>query len=134
MYSIVEKDKSMSENPDELNMPGNPDGLNIKFRLIDGTDIGPTKFPLTAKVEELKAALLAQLPQEKQNRLIKENEVKLISGGKILENSKTVDDCKNQYASSEDVTMHVVINQIPQDKEEKVTKDPKQSRCRCVIL
>lgn len=39
------------------------DQLEIKFRLIDGTDIGPKSFPAATSVATLKENILAQWPK-----------------------------------------------------------------------
>lgn len=44
-------------------MSGVQDQLEIKFRLIDGTDIGPKSFPVAASVANLKESILAQWPK-----------------------------------------------------------------------
>lgn len=44
-------------------MSGVQDQLEIKFRLIDGTDIGPKSFPVGASVANLKESILAQWPK-----------------------------------------------------------------------
>ena len=43
---------------------------SIRFRLIDGTDIGPKAFPLTTLVSAVKEAVLAEWPQTKVDLLI----------------------------------------------------------------
>lgn len=47
----------------KLEMSGVQDQLEIKFRLIDGTDIGPKSFPVAASVANLKESILAQWPK-----------------------------------------------------------------------
>ena len=44
-------------------MSGVQDSLEIKFRLIDGSDIGPTSFPAAASVASLKENILSQWPK-----------------------------------------------------------------------
>lgn len=39
------------------------DQLEIKFRLIDGSDIGPKKFPAATSVATLKEDIIAQWPK-----------------------------------------------------------------------
>ncbi|KAK9011555.1 hypothetical protein V6N11_044402 [Hibiscus sabdariffa] len=43
------------------------DQLEIKFRLIDGSDIGPKTFPAATSVATLKESVIAQWPKEKEN-------------------------------------------------------------------
>ena len=44
-------------------MAGVQDQLEIKFRLIDGSDIGPKTFPPATSVATLKESVLAQWPK-----------------------------------------------------------------------
>ncbi|KAK9067195.1 hypothetical protein SSX86_014522 [Deinandra increscens subsp. villosa] len=117
-------------------MAGVQDCLEIKFRLIDGSDIGPKSFPVAASVASLKESILSQWPKEKDNAPRTVKDVKLISGGKILENNKTVGECRSSLCDVPGgiTTMHVVVSQPPQEKEMKVKSDPKQQKCVCVIL
>ncbi|CAN1163033.1 Membrane-anchored ubiquitin-fold protein 2 [Linum perenne] len=110
-------------------MAGVQDQLEIKFRLTDGTDIGPKSFPCAASVATLKETILAQWPKDKLVRLDtfklasrlsmaeKENgprtvkDVKLISAGRILENSRTIGECRSPLCDVPGgvTTMHVVV-------------------------
>ncbi|KAL5987297.1 MYND-type zinc finger protein mub1 [Asimina triloba] len=77
--------------------------LEIKFRLFDGSDIGPKKFPLATSIASVKETILSQWP--------KVNDVKLINAGKILENNRTLRQCKSPLfdLAGGVVTMHVVV-------------------------
>lgn len=44
-------------------MSGVQDQLEIKFRLFDGSDIGPKSFPTATSVATLKESILAQWPK-----------------------------------------------------------------------
>ena len=44
-------------------MAGVLDQLEIKFRLTDGSDIGPKTFPAATSVSTLKESVLAQWPK-----------------------------------------------------------------------
>lgn len=46
-----------------LKMAGVQDQLEIKFRLTDGSDIGPKSFPVATSVATLKESILAQWPK-----------------------------------------------------------------------
>ncbi|KAI9153524.1 hypothetical protein LWI28_012673 [Acer negundo] len=70
-------------------MAGGQDQIEIKFRLTDGSDIGPRSFPAATSVANLKESILAQWPKEKDNGPRTVKDVKLISAGKILENNRT---------------------------------------------
>ncbi|KAI3970840.1 hypothetical protein MKX01_024487 [Papaver californicum] len=96
------------------------DQLEIKFRLNDGSDIGPKIFSSATR-------------KENGPRTVKD--VKLISAGKILENSRTLEECKSPICglTGEVTTMHVVVQ--PQHTQgEKRSSDQLQNRCVCVIL
>ncbi|KAK6128856.1 hypothetical protein DH2020_037422 [Rehmannia glutinosa] len=119
-------------------MSGVQDQLEIKFRLTDGSDIGPKNFPVATSVATLKENIIAQWPREKENGPRTVKDIKLISGGRILENSKTVGECKSPLCDIPGVvtTMHVVVQQPPTEKgtEKKLPSNPKQNSCGCVIL
>jgi len=117
-------------------MSGVQDQLEIKFRLTDGSDIGPKSFPAATSVATLKESILAQWPKEKENGPRTVKDVKLISAGKILENNRTVGECRSPLCDIPGglTTMHVVVQLPPIEKEKKVANEPKQSKCVCVIL
>lgn len=117
-------------------MSGVQDQLEIKFRLTDGSDIGPKSFPAATSVTTLKESILAQWPKEKDNGPKTVKDVKLISAGKILENSRTVGECRSPLCDIPGgiTTMHVIVQQPPLEKEKKMTNQPKQNKCVCVIL
>ncbi|KAG8369243.1 hypothetical protein BUALT_Bualt15G0131300 [Buddleja alternifolia] len=64
--------------------------VELKFRLADGTDIGPSKYNCSATVTSLKERIIAQWPKDKENGPKSINDIKLINAGKILENNRTV--------------------------------------------
>jgi len=125
----------MSKVSEMVEGSASQDQVEIKFRLTDGTDIGPKSYPATASVSNLKESILALWPKDKENgpRTIKD--VKLISAGRILENSRTVGECMSPLCDVPGgvTTMHVVVQPPPLDKERKMANDPKQ-KCGCVIL
>lgn len=47
----------------DLEMSGAEEELDIKFRLIDGSDIGPKSFPVAMSVATLKENIIAQWPK-----------------------------------------------------------------------
>ncbi|KAD5961055.1 hypothetical protein E3N88_12528 [Mikania micrantha] len=73
-------------------MSGVQDSLEIRFRLIDGSDIGPKSFPAAASVASLKESILSQWPKVGECRSVLCD----VPGGII--------------------TMHVVVSQPPQEK------------------
>lgn len=120
----------------QLKMAGVQDQLEIKFRLTDGSDIGPKSFPAATSVSTLKESILAQWPKEKENGPRTVKDVKLISGGKILENSRTVGECHSPLYDIPGgvTTMHVVVQPPSTEKEKKATREPQHNKCICVIL
>ncbi|KAM5581268.1 membrane-anchored ubiquitin-fold protein 2 [Rosa sericea] len=114
-------------------MAGVQDQLEIKFRLSDGSDIGPKSFPAATSVSTLKESILAQWPKDKENGPRTVKDVKLISAGKILENNRTVGECRSPICDVP-TTMHVVVQPPSLEKEKKMTSEPKQNKCVCVIL
>ncbi|KAF9684203.1 hypothetical protein SADUNF_Sadunf04G0093500 [Salix dunnii] len=92
-------------------MSGVQDQLEIKFRLTDGSDIGPKTFPAATSVATLKENVLALWPKEKENGPRTLKDVKLISAGKILENNRTVGECWSPLCDIPGgvTTMHVVV-------------------------
>ncbi|PIN10012.1 hypothetical protein CDL12_17403 [Handroanthus impetiginosus] len=117
-------------------MSGAQDQLEIKFRLTDGTDIGPRNFPVAMSVATLKENIIAQWPKDKENGPRTVKDIKLISAGRILENNRTVGECRSPLCDVPGgvTTMHVVVQPPQMEKEKKVPSDPKQNRCGCVIL
>ncbi|XP_022841730.1 membrane-anchored ubiquitin-fold protein 2-like [Olea europaea var. sylvestris] len=117
-------------------MSGAQDQLEIKFRLTDGSDIGPKNFPVAMSVATLKENIIAQWPKEKENGPQTVKDVKLISAGRILENNRTVADCRSPLCDIPGgvMIMHVVIQQPLMEKEKKLPSDLKQNKCVCAIL
>ncbi|KAM0936348.1 putative Ubiquitin-like domain-containing protein [Dioscorea sansibarensis] len=112
--------------------------IELKFRLFDGTDIGPNKYDPSSSVASLKESILARWPQDKELAPKTINDVKLINGGKILENNRTLADSRVPVGELPGgvTTMHVVIRPPLPDKnnEKKLVNAPKQNRCVCSIL
>ncbi|XP_020996816.1 membrane-anchored ubiquitin-fold protein 1 isoform X1 [Arachis duranensis] len=102
-------------------MAGNQDQLEIKFRLIDGSDIGPKSFPVATSIATLKESIVAQWPKDKENGPRTVKDVKLISAGKILENNKTVGECQSPLCDAPDTvtTMHVVVQPPTMEKDKE---------------
>ncbi|KAK8477578.1 hypothetical protein V6N11_012719 [Hibiscus sabdariffa] len=119
-----------------LEMASVQDQMEVKFRLTDGSDIGPKTFPAATSVATLKESVIAQWPKEKENGPRTVKDVKLISAGKILENNKTLGECQSPLCDVPGgvTTMHVVVQPPPLEKEKKIINEPKQNKCVCVIL
>ncbi|XP_029123671.1 membrane-anchored ubiquitin-fold protein 1 isoform X1 [Elaeis guineensis] len=133
-------------------MSGVQEPLEIKFRLFDGSDIGPKKYAPATSVATLKESIIAQWPKVlliqnsstkwclmtgKENGPRTVNDLKLINAGKILENNRTLADCRSpMYEFSGVTTMHVVVRPPSSERgtEKKVLSKPKENKCGCSIL
>ncbi|KAJ4729504.1 Membrane-anchored ubiquitin-fold protein [Melia azedarach] len=114
------------------------DLVELKFRLYDGSDIGPFRYSPTSTVAMLKERIFAEWPKDKKLVPKTANDIKLINAGKILENNKTVGQCSVPFGDLPKgaITMHVVV-QPPLTKaktEKKVDEAPKKKFCSCSIL
>ncbi|URE13831.1 Membrane-anchored ubiquitin-fold protein [Musa troglodytarum] len=87
------------------------DLLELRFRLYDGSDIGPIRYSSSSTVAMLKERIVSEWPRDKQIIPKMANDVKLISAGKILENSRTISQCKPTFGELPGgiITMHVVV-------------------------
>ncbi|XP_048329034.1 membrane-anchored ubiquitin-fold protein 3 [Ziziphus jujuba] len=114
------------------------DLVDIKFRLYDGSDIGPFQYSSTSTVDMLKQRIVADWPKGKAIIPKAANEVKLISSGKILENNKTVGQCKLPFGDNAGgaIIMHVVVQpSLAKAKaEKKIDDSPRKVVCSCSIL
>ncbi|KAG4207238.1 hypothetical protein ERO13_A03G053880v2 [Gossypium hirsutum] len=90
------------------------DLVDIKFRIYDGSDIGPFRYSATSTVDMLKQRIVSDWPKGKTIVPKSVNEVKLISSGKILENNKTVGLCKVPFGEVPGgaIIMHVVKRRL----------------------
>ncbi|KAK4360819.1 hypothetical protein RND71_019771 [Anisodus tanguticus] len=114
------------------------DLVEVKFRLFDGSDVGPFRCSPASTVSMLKERIVAEWPKDKKIAPKAANDVKLISAGKILENNKTVGQCKTPFGElpSGVITMHAVVQpSVGKSKsEKKIDETPKKSVCACAIL
>ncbi|XP_015887654.1 membrane-anchored ubiquitin-fold protein 3 [Ziziphus jujuba] len=113
------------------------DSIELKFRLSDGSDIGPSKYSPSTTVATLKEKILAQWPKEKENGPRTVNDLKLINAGKVLENNRTLAESRLPLELPGGViTMHVVVRPPLSDKNnDKPQNDsPNNARCSCTIL
>ncbi|XP_024529234.1 membrane-anchored ubiquitin-fold protein 3 isoform X1 [Selaginella moellendorffii] len=92
--------------------------LELKFRLSDGSDIGPYKYAPATTIATLKESIIAQWPQEKENGPKSVNDMKLINAGKVLENNKTLSESRVPVGELPGgvITMHVVVRPPSTDK------------------
>uniref|UniRef100_K3YAE7 UBL3-like ubiquitin domain-containing protein n=1 Tax=Setaria italica TaxID=4555 RepID=K3YAE7_SETIT len=101
-----------AEEMEEREREGEAEEVEVKFRLFDGSDIGPVRCNAAATtVAALKERVVADWPKDKSVSPKTANDVKLISGGKILENDKSVAQCRAPFGDlpSSAITMHVVV-------------------------
>ncbi|XP_021895766.1 membrane-anchored ubiquitin-fold protein 4 [Carica papaya] len=114
------------------------DLVELKFRLYDGSDIGPFRYSPAATVAMLKERIVSEWPKDKKIAPKSANDIKLISAGKILENNKTVGQCRVPFGELPRgvITMHVVVQpSVTKAKtEKKVDEAPKKTVCSCTIL
>ncbi|PKA50323.1 Membrane-anchored ubiquitin-fold protein 1 [Apostasia shenzhenica] len=91
-------------------MSGVQEQLEIRFRLPNGSDIGPKKYSSASTVATLKENILGEWPKDLENGPKTVNDLKLINAGRILENNKTLAECRSPICDFIGVTtMHVVV-------------------------
>ncbi|KAI4350479.1 hypothetical protein L6164_004931 [Bauhinia variegata] len=114
------------------------DLVELKFRLYDGSDIGPFRYSPASTVAMLKERIVAEWPKDKKIVPKAANDIKLINAGKILENNKTVGQCRAPFGDLPRgvITMHVVVQlSLAKAKpEKKVDEAPRKHVCSCTIL
>lgn len=109
--------------------------IELKFRIYDGSDIGPFRYPPNSTVATLKDRVVSEWPKDKKITPKVANDVKLISSGKILENSKTVSQCKMSFGELGLITMHAVVQpSLAKAKTEKKIDEAPQKNCACSIM
>nr|KAJ0218885.1 hypothetical protein LSAT_V11C300142980 [Lactuca sativa] len=84
------------------------DLLEVKFRLFDGSDIGPFRYSPASTISLLKERIVAEWPKDKKGGPKSANDIKLINAGKILENNKTVGQCRTPFGDLP-ITMHALV-------------------------
>ncbi|XP_010929591.1 membrane-anchored ubiquitin-fold protein 4 [Elaeis guineensis] len=114
------------------------DLVELKFRLYDGSDIGPIRYSSSSTVAMLKERIISEWPRDKKIIPKVANDVKLISAGKILENSKTIAQCRPPFGELPGgvITMHVVVqpSSAKTKTEKKVDDLPRKTTCSCTIM
>ncbi|CAH9101547.1 unnamed protein product [Cuscuta europaea] len=113
--------------------------VSIKFRLTDGTDIGPINYMPSSTVLSVKEKIIAHWPKEKQNGPKTIKDVRLIGNGKILENNKTVSESTPPVpeVAASGITMHLLVTPKADKNKDKQNEDDtpiKSGRCSCSIL
>ncbi|KAI4348344.1 hypothetical protein L6164_009079 [Bauhinia variegata] len=111
------------------------DLVELKFRLYDGSDIGPFRYSPASTVAMLKERIVAEWPKDKKIVPKAANDIKLINAGKILENNKTISQCRTPFGDLP-ITMHVVVQPslAKARPEKKVDEVPRKHICSCTIL
>ncbi|CAH8388426.1 unnamed protein product [Eruca vesicaria subsp. sativa] len=116
------------------------DLVELKFRLSDGSDVGPFQYPPTATVGILKERIVSEWPKDKKVVPKAASGIKLINAGKILENGRTVAQCKAPFADLHKsvIAMHVVVQPSPTKArpEKKIEEEDASQRsfCSCTIM
>mmetsp|Transcript_2685 Transcript_2685/g.3058 ORF Transcript_2685/g.3058 Transcript_2685/m.3058 type:complete len:124 (-) Transcript_2685:729-1100(-) len=114
---------------------------NVRFRMHDGTDIGPILLEKTMSVQGIKEKLLADWVTDNSSEAKPApktiGDMKLILSGQVLDNVKILGELKLPNVGSDSiVTMHLVIRLAVPPKsggEAAETKPGAAHRCRCII-
>ncbi|XP_022989736.1 membrane-anchored ubiquitin-fold protein 4-like isoform X2 [Cucurbita maxima] len=114
------------------------DLIELKFRLYDGSDIGPFRYSPTSTIAIVKEKIVADWPKDKKVVPKAANDIKLINAGKVLENNKTVGQCRVPFGELPRgvITMHVVVQPTVANAktEKKIDETPRKNVCSCSIL
>ncbi|XXG54208.1 hypothetical protein AAC387_Pa03g2152 [Persea americana] len=118
-------------------MTNGEERLELKFRLSDGSDIGPSTYAASTAIATLKERIIAQWPQDQKVIPKAVNDVKLIYAGKVLENTKTIAESRIPVGELPGVvsTMHVVVQpSMERKKTDKNAGEMTKKGCSCTIL
>lgn len=87
------------------------EAVELKFRLFDGSDIGPMSFGPASTVQSIKESIISHWPPDKTQAPKSVNEMKLINGGKVLDNNRTLAESRVPIGEVPGgiITMHVVL-------------------------
>ena len=118
--------------------------LRLRFRLVDGVDVGPNDYEATTTVAELKEGLLADWGRSpgaaSSQTPSATNEMRLILAGKFLDNAATLEQLRGPMGHPDSetvVTMHLVITRPqPDSAGDGGSSDGKYAgRCaRCTLM
>ncbi|XP_042057022.1 membrane-anchored ubiquitin-fold protein 3-like [Salvia hispanica] len=112
--------------------------VELKFRLSDGSDIGPSKYNSSATVTSLKEKIIALWPKDSENGPKSVSDIKLINAGRILENNRTLAESRLPLSEVPGgvITMHVVVRPpLPDKNSDKLQENSqKKGGCLCTIL
>ncbi|GMH23458.1 hypothetical protein Nepgr_025301 [Nepenthes gracilis] len=132
----IKSTSSIAEIEEKAEMP-EEDLVDIKFRLYDGSDIGPFRYSSASTIETLKERIVFEWPKGKTVLPKVANEIKLISFGKILENDKTVGQCRapSGELAGMAMVMHAVVQpSLAKTKTGKKMEDSGNLACSCCIM
>ncbi|XP_057871736.1 uncharacterized protein LOC131078097 isoform X2 [Cryptomeria japonica] len=103
------------------------DLLELKFRLHDGTDIGPHKYDSASTISTVKESII-----DKGNAPKRIDDIMLITAGKVLENNKTLTESWIPMGELPVgvITMLVIVRSPNKNSE----KDLPKSKCLCIIM
>jgi len=120
--------------------------VELRFRLGDGSDMGPIRYSSALTIAMLKERIVSEWPKDTKITPKGSNDLKLISSGKILENSQTIAQCRTPFSDLPGgggggggggvITMHVVVQpSLTKTKTEKKVDDmpKKETVCSCTI-
>ncbi|XP_022880088.1 membrane-anchored ubiquitin-fold protein 6-like isoform X2 [Olea europaea var. sylvestris] len=107
--------------------------VELKFRLDDGSDIGPIKYSSSTTVGFLKEKIITQWPKDKGNGPKSIDDLKLINAGMILENNRTLRESRLPLTEVPGgvITMHVVVRPPLPDKNTDKLKNDAMNKCGC---
>ncbi|EEE65362.1 hypothetical protein OsJ_20648 [Oryza sativa Japonica Group] len=100
---------------------GGMEAVEVRFRLDDGSDIGPSMHDQATTVTALKEFVLARWPQGKEIAPRTVNDVTIINAGQVLENNRTLAESRNLAAESPEdlnafVDHHKLLGQTLEQK------------------
>ncbi|XP_074571608.1 membrane-anchored ubiquitin-fold protein 4-like [Curcuma longa] len=110
------------------------DLVELKFRLYDGSDIGPVRYSSSSTVAMLKERIISEWPRDKKMVPKVANDVKLINAGKVLENGTTIGQCRSPFGElpAGVITMHVIVQPtLTKTKTEKKVEELPRMTCSC---
>lgn len=110
----------------------------VRFRHTSGIDIGPFPFSSSSSILELKERLLQEWPKDGSVPEYPATlaEIRLISGGKFLDNSTTLHSLAKVIGQPQPdlvVTMHIIVRPPPPPKAAVVHAKEQAQKCMCTI-
>ncbi|KAL9462069.1 hypothetical protein AB3S75_000129 [Citrus x aurantiifolia] len=115
---------------DALDLSDIKEKLCLKFKLPDGTEIGPFTYSPVDSVAHLKSSVVSNWPKDIANGLKKAKYVDLFKGENILPDDMDLSDMVGAHYSEEIITIKVVLRS-PSNKSKDSAK---ATRGVCAIL